>query len=323
MLKNSFNCLRSCFELLRVIITGRRPEVYCPCINSNNQIADSEQVLSCKSKTLLNEEIVVDQIPQYIGTLENHEYKNWVKVVLGLKSMNQFITPYVSRILEEIHWSLIEREKLRSENEGDIPEDEKRSNQAKSLIEAIQLIHRQPITEKAIIKCCDISILLTLKGELEIAKVFFGHTQRRNFKHDIRSFDFSKLMNFLANCKLSDGYLKDYRKCFGMLQIRNQIMHSPTMEISDSQKDAFFSTLLDFCLSVNKDIDFNGHFDVRTELIKLRSASIVIQDQSLIVDSLIEQPLPSTACKSERRVSIVKAAGFIVTLGGGSHFCVL
>ena len=146
----------------------------------------------------------------YLTVLDNNDSKNWLKVVFALRFINQFLKPYVSKILKELHWSLIDRVKVILENEGWITQKERERCITKSIVEFIQLVHRQPVTEKEIKKCIDISVLLLPQGEFEIAKIFFGHTQRKNFKPSVDSYDFSKLLNFLVNCKLSDGYLKDY-----------------------------------------------------------------------------------------------------------------
>lgn len=178
--------------------------------------------------------------------LQNPSYNQWLKVVLALRLLNEFLAPLVEMMLKELQQSLIE--KFREDDERPLKNTTKteRKTIRGLMIEEVRLLHRQPVTPKEIARGSDVSLWLSENGKWEVAKVFFGHTQRKFSTDNASCLDFSKLLSFMVNCKLADAYLDDFRKCFAVLEVRNKTMHSTDFQISSLEKDQYFEILFKF-----------------------------------------------------------------------------
>jgi len=205
--------------------------------------------------------------------VQNEGYKNWMKVVVALRMLNEFSIPIVEKVMLGLHQNLVDKY-------GAVEDLGDELDVRMLMIEEIRMMHRQTVYAQQVKRCCDVSKWLTEEGPWEIAKVFFGHTQRNFVLAGPEALDASKVLNLMVNCRIMEDYIEDFETCRMVLKVRNKVMHSSKFELDDMERSESFDAIYEFLDSLiipSTVVTVEEIIAIRKSITEIRQSSLKIQ----------------------------------------------
>ena len=175
--------------------------------------------------------------------LNDEEYKNWLKVSQALIHTKEALHDFTREVIGKIHDDILQKtassrcDGACKTNKGKVPSCASCTNWVKEIKSYNKGLLNWKNTEPT--KWHDVP--------WEIAKCFMnaqGSKATAAQNTGPKKTDVSGIFNVLANCKEFGKYLKERRKAESVREIRNKVMHSPTMSFSEDEMKSHLNCMI-------------------------------------------------------------------------------
>uniref|UniRef100_UPI00358FFB5F uncharacterized protein CXorf38 homolog n=1 Tax=Myxine glutinosa TaxID=7769 RepID=UPI00358FFB5F len=169
-------------------------------------------------------------------------YMNWCKGGFCLRNLRQGLLPFVEKEMLTFH-KLLKTQLRHTHNQHVCTTTPKGFNSDCSTCDMWKNLiirnHQNPRT----IQWNNSRLPLLTENPWEVAKMFMPRGQK--FKFEASEIDVAAILNLLANCK-HFGKFMDRKNILEVIKVRNELMHSSDMEISQEQLSLFANKMLIF-----------------------------------------------------------------------------
>ena len=180
---------------------------------------------------------------EWENRLNDEEYKNWLKVSQALIHTKEALHDFTREVIGKIHDDILQKtassrcDGTCKTNKGKVPSCASCTNWVKEIKAHNKGLLNWKNTEPT--KWHDVP--------WEIAKCFMnaqGSKATAAQNTGPEKTDVSGIFNVLANCKEFGKYLKERRKAETVREIRNKVMHSPTMSFSEDEMKSHLNCMI-------------------------------------------------------------------------------